>query len=97
MLEYLKDYVSEEDFDIIKTKLDKNMILNFSVMQTTVSDVLTSLKNKGITNIKNIILSRPDLCFKTINYLEEEFNKLDSELLKYIINNHLDELNSFNI
>ena len=98
MIEYLKDYVmNNQEFEIIKAKLDKNMTLNFSVMKTTVSDNLSYFHELGITNLTNIILYRPDLCFKPNRYLKEKFKNWDLELLKYIIENNVDDLNSCNI
>jgi hypothetical protein len=98
MIDYLKDFsISIEEYDLIEARLSKEMISNFNVMQNNVVDVLTYLKELGVSKVANVIIYRPDLCFKSIADLQMLFKKIDIELLIYIINNSPDDLTCFDI
>lgn len=86
MIEYLKNYnLDDNDIDEIKKKFNKDIINKFEVMESTVISVFEYLKSIGITNIKNIIMYRPDICFSNIEFLKEKVSKIDSSLIKFII------------
>ena len=98
MIEYLKEYnITIEQWDLIENNLSEDLILNLKIMEDNVCEVLSLFKELGIKNLANIIIYRPDLCFKTKKDLQEKINKIDIELLKYIINHNIDDLNIFNI
>lgn len=88
MIEYLTNYnLNEKDIDEIKKRFNKDIINKFEVMESTVKHNLDYLNSVGVDNIKNIILYRPDLCFSNLDYFKEKINKIDSSLIKYIIEN----------
>lgn len=97
MIEYLRNYISNEDYELIKTTLDKEMIKNFNIMKETVSENLMFFQNSGIQSLTNIVIYRPDLCFKSKSHLEESFEKIDMALLKYIIEENINDLSMFGI
>jgi len=98
MIDYFKKYnITIEEMEKIEAGLDKELITNFKVMENNVCEVLEYFRELGIKNLSNIIIYRPDLCFKTKMYLEIQMQRIDVELLKYIIDNNIDDLICFNI
>ena len=66
MIEYLKNYsISLEEWDLIEAGLDKELLLNFKVMENNVCEVISYFHEIGVQKLANIIIYRPDLCFKT--------------------------------
>ncbi len=97
-LDYLNKFdIDEEKINLIRQKLNRETIENLEVMKLNVIEVLTYLKNIGITNFLDIILYRPDICFKRVEELEKDISLLDKELLLFIFNKSIDDLSNFNI
>ena len=64
MIDFLNKYgLSKEDILEIKWHFDENFIYNLGVMKNNVIEVLDYLQSIGVTNFKNLILYRCDLCF----------------------------------
>jgi len=98
MMNYLEQFdITEEEISLLKQTLKPDVIENFEVMRNNVIEVLTYLKELGVTNLLNVITYRPDLCFRTIHTLEQDLIKIDKELLLFIFNNTIDDLTNFNI
>lgn len=97
-MKYLKQFdITEEEIGLINQTLTPELIENFEVMRISVVEALSYLKDFGAENLVNIILYRPDLCFRTMATLEQNFSSLDKELLVFILNNSIDDLTNFNI
>ena len=98
MLEYLKNYnLSNDDVNDIKLEFNKDILTNFEVMSYNVCQILDYLKSLNINSFKELILIRPDICFININILKEKVNKLDVNLIKFIIENDPNNLINFDI
>ena len=98
MIDYLKKYnLTDEDLNEIKTVFNKDIINNFEIMMDNVCLILDELRSIGVTNIKNMILNRPDICFSDLESLREKIAKFDKELIKYVIENDPNNLINFDI
>lgn len=98
MIDYLKDYeMSNEDIAEIKGRFDEKNIYNLGIMKDNVCEILDYLKEIGVTNFKNIILYRLDLCFMDLTYLKKQISKYDTKLIVYIMNNDVCDLLDFDI
>lgn len=98
MLKYLEQFdITEEEISLLRQKLKPEVIENLEVMRNNVIEVLIYLKDFGVKNLSNVIISRPDLCFRTKVILEQNLTKLDKNLLVFIFNNSIDDLINFNI
>ena len=98
MLKYLEQYnINEEEISLLKQTLKPNIIENFEVMRNNVIEVLTYLKTLGVADLLNVITHRPDLCFRSVNILEQNLTTLDKDLLLFVFNNSIDDLINFNI
>lgn len=97
MLEYLKAYVSPEEYDFICANLSPSLSLDFQVMENNVSLILSYLSELGIKNLSKIIVNRPELCFRDKEVLCSQFNQINQDLLIKLIEEDLDTLICFNI
>lgn len=97
MIEYLKDYLSVLDYEILLANLDKKDLELFEGNETNIKEVLNFLKEYGIKDFKYLLINRPDICLEDINILKEKINRLDKNLVLYIIENDIDSLLDFNI
>lgn len=97
MIDYLNDYLTLEEFRIIKlefTSKDKN---NFDIAQHNIREVLDYLRSVGVYNFKDLLLYRRDVCFKDINLLKEDMNKIKLELVVKLFNEDVSALINLNI
>lgn len=98
MIEYLKTFIiTTKEYDYICDHLDSELILNLTVMQDNVCEVLQFLTSLGVKNLIAVLLYRPDLCFRDIDTLKEQFMRVDPQLLVNIINHNIDDLVCFSI
>ena len=98
MIDYLKKYnLTSEDIGEIKLHFNKDILSKFEIMAYNVSVILDYLQNIGVNNYKGLILERPDLCFSNISYLKEKIEKIDPNIIIYIIENDPQNLISFDI
>lgn len=98
MIDFLNNYgLSKEDILEIKGHFDENFIYNLGVMKNNVIEVLDYLQSIGVTNFKNLILCRCDLCFMDVDYLKGQISKYDEKLIVYIMNNDICDLLDFDI
>ena len=76
----------------------KDKIISYlDVMKNNVIEVLDYLQSIGVTNFKNLILYRCDLCFMDVDYLKGQISKYDEKLIVYIMNNDICDLLDFDI
>ena len=66
-------------------------------MKNNVIEVLDYLQSIGVTDFKNLILCRCDLCFMDVDYLKGQISKYDEKLIVYIMNNDICDLLDFDI
>ena len=98
MIDFLNKYgLSKEDILEIKRHFDEKFIYNLVVMKNNVIEVLDYLQSIGVTNFKNLILGRCDLCFMDVDYLKGQIGKYDEKLIVYIMNNDICDLLDFDI
>lgn len=98
MIDYLKKFnITDDDLNIIKKRYNDNFIKNFEVMSDNVDMVLTTLKDYGVINLIDVVLYRPDICFKDVDYLKEELKRYDHSLLTYVFNGDIKDLINFDI
>ena len=98
MIDFLSKYgLTKEDILEIKGRFDGEFIYNLSVMKNNVIEVLDYLQSIGVTNFKNLILYRCDLCFMDVKHIKEQISKYDEKLIVYIMNNDICDLLDFDI
>ena len=97
MIDYLKDYISEEDFKVVKYNFKDNDKNNFNYYEQNIKEVLDYLKSIGVTNFKDLLLYRKDICLKNLDILKEEVNKINKNLIVYLFNNDISNLINLNI
>lgn len=98
MIDFLSKYnLSKDDILEIKGHFDSEFIYNFGIMKNNVMEVLDYFQSIGVTNFKNLILYRCDLCFMDEKYLKEQIGMYDEKLIVFIINNDICDLLDFDI
>ena len=98
MIDYLKNYnLTDNDLLNIKKRYNASYLNYFEVMMDNVCTVLNYFKSIGVKDLANILLYRPDLCFRNLDYLKEQLNKYDSKMVLYIFNNDINDLVNFDI
>ena len=86
MIDYLKEYVTEEDFNVVNYNFKDVDVNNFSYYEQNIREVLDYLKSIGVVNFKDILLYRKDICLKNLDILKEEVNKINKKLIVYLFN-----------
>ena len=97
MIDYLKEYITKEDFNVINYNFKAVDVNNFSYYEQNIREVLDYLKNIGVSNFKDILLYRKDICLKNLDILKEEVNKINKNLIVYLFNNDISNLINLNI
>lgn len=97
MIDYLKEYITEEDFNVINYNFKDVDVNNFSYYEQNIREVLDYLKSIGVSNFMNILLYRKDICLKNLDILKEEVNKINKNLIVYLFNNDISNLINLNI
>jgi len=97
MIEYLREFVTPTEYDSICAVLDEKQKIEFEVMQDNVYHVLSYLAEIGVKNLGQIIIERPDLCFRSKETLIAQFSVIDQDLLIKLISENLDDLHCFGI
>lgn len=97
MIDYLKEYITEEDFNVISYNFKDVDVNNFSYYEQNIKEVLDYLKSIGVSNFKDILLYRKDICLKNLDILKEEVNKINKNLIVYLFNNDISNLINLNI
>ncbi len=96
-MDYLCEYLSEEDFKVIRFNMCSRDRNNFSLYEHNIREVLDYLKGIGVVNFKDILLYRRDICFKDVDVLRDEVNRINSKLMVYLFNNDVSNLINLNI
>jgi hypothetical protein len=98
MIDYLKKYnLTDDDLQEIDKKFNKDIKEKFAVMQDNVREVLDYLLELGVSNFKSLILLRPDICFMNVLVLKEKIEKIDSNLIGFVIEKDAQSLINFDI
>ena len=93
MLNYLLDLdISPEEIYDINHKLDGNIIEVLEISKNRVKDTINYYKEIGITNITNLIITRPDLVILDKEDAENMVNKMQDNLFIDIVNNNVEDL-----
>ena len=87
MIDYLKEYITKEDFNVINYNFKDVDVNNFSYYEQSI----------GVSNFKDILLYRKDICLKNLDILKEEVNKINKNLIVYLFNNDISNLINLNI
>lgn len=98
MLNFLKAYsLTDEQIQKIINSYDENLIKNLDYKKNNTMEVLNFFKDFGVNDIYNLLMTRLDLVFLSVNHIKQNFSKLDKSMLLYILNNSIDDLINFNI
>lgn len=98
MIDFLSKYgLNSDDIVEIKGRFDSKLVYNLGIMKNNVSEVLDYLQSIGVSNFKNLIIYRCDLCFMDVKYLKEQISKYNEKLIVYIMNNDICDLLDFDI
>lgn len=98
MIDYLKKYnLTEEDINLLNSQLSEDIKNSLFVMKDNAEAILDYLKELGVTNFKDLLLERIDICFFDLNYLKEKIEKYDKKLIKFVIDNSIGDLLDFDI
>ena len=85
MIDYLKEYITEEDFNVINYNFKDVDVNNFRYYEQNIREVLEYLESIGVFNFKDILLYRKDICLKNLDILKEEEKKINKNILVYFI------------
>ena len=97
-MNYLEKYnLTKEDIEEIKKHFNKDIINKFEVMEYNVTSILDYLSTFNINSFKKLLLLRPDICFMNLDILKEKTSKIDSNLIKFIFENEINNLMNFDI
>lgn len=98
MIDYLKKYnLTEDDINLLNSQLSEDIKNSLFVMKENAEAILDYLKELGVTNFKDLLLERIDICFFDLNYLKEKIEKYDKKLIKFVIDNSVGDLLDFDI
>lgn len=98
MLEYLKEFnFNDEEIDNIIKNNDLNIIKNLELMKKNVKAVINYLYEIGVQDILNVFENRIDLFLLPLSLIEQNFTKLDKDMLVNILNNSISDLINYNI
>ena len=98
MIDYLKKYnLTEDDINLLNSQLSEDIKNSLFVMKDNAETILDYLKELGVTNFKDLLLERIDICFFDLNYLKEKIEKYDKKLIKFVIDNSVGDLLDFDI
>ena len=98
MIDYLKKYdLTDNDIASITNRFNFSYINNFEIMMDNVCEILSFLKDYGVTNITNVILYRPDIYFRDLDSFKNDINKFDKNFIIYVFNNDIEDLINLDI
>lgn len=98
MIDYLKKYnLTDDDINLLNSQLSEDIKNSLFVMKDNAETILDYLKEFGVTNFKDLLLERIDICFFDLNYLKEQIEKYDKKLIKFVIDNSVGDLLDFDI
>lgn len=98
MLEYLKEFnFKEEEIDSILKSNDLNIVKNLELMKKNVKEVINYLYDMGVQDMFNIFEKRIDLFLLPLSLIQQNFTKLDKDMLVNILNNSISDLINYNI
>ncbi len=98
MIDYLKQYnLTDNDLASVKKRYNDLYISSFEVMMDNVCEILSFLKDYGVNNLLNVILYRPDICFRDLDSLKEQLDKFDKKFVIYVFDNDIKSLINFDI
>lgn len=98
MIDYLQKYnLTDDDINLLNSQLSEDIKNSLSVMKENAEAILDYLKELGVTNFKDLLLERIDICFFDLNYLKEKIEKYDKKLIKFVIDNSVGDLLDFDI
>lgn len=98
MIDYLKKYnLTDDDINLLNSQLSEDLKNSLFVMKENAEAILDYLKELGVTNFKDLLLERTDICFFDLNYLKEKIEKYDKKLIKFVIDNSIGDLLDFDI
>ena len=98
MIDYLKKYnLTDYDINLLNSQLSEDIKNSLFVMKDNAETILDYLKELGVTNFKDLLLERIDICFFDLNYLKEKIEKYDKKLIKFVIDNSVGDLLDFDI
>ena len=86
-MEYLTKYnLTTEDIKDITSSIDEDDKLELELNEERVSSIIDYLLSIGLTNIKDIIINKPNLFYDDVNYIKMRIEKHSNtniiELLK---------------
>ena len=97
-MDYLEKYnLSKDEIQKIKKHFNKDIVNKFEIMEDNVTKVLDYLSSLKIKNVKSLILNRPDICFMNLELLQSKTSKFDSNLIRFIFENEVENLMNFDI
>lgn len=98
MLDYLKEFnFKDEEIDKIVKSNDLNIIKNLELMKKNVKAVINYLYEMGVQDMFNVFENRIDLFLLPLSLIEQNFTKLDKDMLVNILNNSISDLINYNI
>lgn len=98
MIDYLQKYnLTDDDINLLNSQLSEDIKNSLFVMRENAEAILDYLKELGVTNFKDLLFERTDICFFDLNYLKEKIEKYDKKLIKFVIDNSIGDLLDFDI
>jgi hypothetical protein len=98
MIDYLKKYnLTDNDLNAIKKRYNDTYVNNFEIMMDNVNEILSFLKEYGVKNLVNVVLYRPDICFRDVDYFRNQLDKFDKNFILYVFDHDIEDLINFDI
>ena len=76
MLDFLKDYLDNEDLKIVKENIKGSEALNLNCNQDECLEIINYLKSKKL-DIKDLLINKTDLFFKNLDEVKLIIDNLD--------------------
>lgn len=96
-MEYLEEFnLTIEDINDIKSNFTEDDYSEFVLYEDKIKEILNYLINKGIYNIKNLIMYKPNLFYEDIDFIKSKLDNLNPNSINKI-NLDINELDNYGI
>lgn len=93
-MEFLKAYVKDDTISKIRNNNEESVIFNFLCFENNAKQIITYLKEIGVTVIDELLINRLELFTIDIDQIKAHINNYNVEVLVQLINEDINTLNN---